>query len=464
MQGQLDQIDKGAQAEIYALVNNGQYQEAAALLATTALAHPNGARGRPVPPPGSDRPNSGIGTHEARVCGHATAEWTDGRTSRGHTGRPSRCVDVDHARDAAGDDLGEPVGDAPPVPEVGRRYGRPVGYRGGDPVSTVTWPPLPGDVGRHPQALEVLVALPSATDVWGRAQWGVGHWGGWRFADPVPMECDVQGLTIERGRTDPLAHVQAGQLNVTVEDPDREWAPWVIPPDGFRSWRTGVPVQVRTSQGVLFTGSVAEITAAEEPKPDRARTVDFKALDPLTFLAASDQAEQYDQGGGELAGARLERIWSFARPPGWVDHRYDPGLATMQATSLAKAALEESWLTADSDAGMMTCTADGVVRFWDQNGGLADDRKVVPQYTFTDDDDLPEDVPVICTSSFSVSDDQGQVINWVAIAATGGTEEIAEDTASQSLYGIKTTPPERPDPRRGPGLVEADRRGVPLLG
>ena len=111
----------------------------------------------------------------------------------------------------------------------------------------------------------------------------------------------------------------------------------------------------------------------------------------------------------------------------------------MQATTLARAALEEAWLTADSDAGMLTCTPDGVVRYWDTQRGLTADRRVVPQVTFTDDDDYVAATPVVCTTKFDVVDDQAPVINWVGIAAAGGTQQVASDSTSVSFYGRRST-------------------------
>ena len=260
------------------------------------------------------------------------------------------------------------------------------------------WPPLPADVGITPMAVDVLVALPEVTSAWGRGKWGQSKWGGYGFGAPTPMDCDTQGLDIERGRTDPLDHISAAGMRLTLQDPDRQWSPWVVPPDGFRSWRTGTPIQVRSPEGHLFTGVVTEIHASEKPEADFERTVEVVALDPLTFLSTSDDAAQPDQGANELAGARLERVWANAIPPAWVEHQFDPGVARMQSTTLARAALEEAWLTADSDAGMLTCTPDGVVRYWDTHNGLTADRRVVPQVTFTDDDDYgkawtPADIP-----------------------------------------------------------------------
>ena len=288
-------------------------------------------------------------------------------------------------------------------------------------------------------AIDVLVALPELSSAWGRTTWGVGTWGGWDFAEPTPMDCDVQGIDIERGRSDALDHISAGGMRITLQDPERKWSPWVIPADGFRRWRTGVPIQARTPAGHLFTGVVTEIHASEKPEEDFQRIVEIVALDPLTFLAITDEAAQADQGTNELAGARLERIWDNALPPSWVEHVFDPGMARMQSTSLARPALEEMWLTADSDAGVVSCTTDGVVRFWDIERGLTEDRRVVPQVTFTDDDDAPASTPVVCTTKFDVTDDQAPVINWIGIAAAGGTQEVVTDDTSIAWYGRRST-------------------------
>ena len=47
--------------------------------------------------------------------------------------------------------------------------------------------------------------------------------------DPIPMERDTQGIIIEIGRSDPLSHIDLGGAKITVQDPDRLWAPRVIP-------------------------------------------------------------------------------------------------------------------------------------------------------------------------------------------------------------------------------------------
>ena len=98
------------------------------------------------------------------------------------------------------------------------------------------------------------------------------------------------------------------------------------------------------------------------------------------------------------------------------------------------------WLTADSDAGMLSCTTDGVVQYWDSANGLTQDRRVVPQVTFTDSHDYVTHTPmVVCASQFSVDDDQAYVTSWVGVAAKGGTQEVSFDSNSISWYGRRTT-------------------------
>ena len=54
--------------------------------------------------------------------------------------------------------------------------------------------------------------------------------------------------------------------------------------------------------------------------------------------------------------------------PALVDRQLATGVTPLQATTLAKGALEEAWLTADSDGGVFWCTPDGVIRYVDPNG------------------------------------------------------------------------------------------------
>jgi len=248
----------------------------------------------------------------------------------------------------------------------------------------VTWPAPPAVVDHAPSDVQVLVALPTL-DAWGHGRWGVAHWGGYGFTAPFELECHVEGLTVERGRNDPMDHIDPGGVRLRAQDPDMVLTPWVIPADGLRRWRTGVPIKVRTGTGDLFTGAISRIQAIEDPRPDVLQVVDIDCRDALSTLAASNQVAQSEQGAGELAGARMARVVANARPPGWVETDFDEGVTTMQATTLAQEALAELWLTADSDAGMVTCTPDGVVRFWDEQRGLTEDRRVTPQVLFTDD-------------------------------------------------------------------------------
>jgi len=314
---------------------------------------------------------------------------------------------------------------------------------------TVAWPAPPPVADHRPSDVQVLVALPSIDSAWGRGQWGVARWGGYAFDAPYELECKVEGFGIERGRADPLGHIDPGGVRLRAQDPDMELTPWVIPADGFRKGRTGVPIKIRTGDGDLFTGFISQINAIEDPRPDVFQVVDIDCRDALAMLAASNQLEQTEQGAGELAGARMARVSDHARVPFWVETGFDAGLLGMQGTTLAQEALTEMWLTADSEAGLLTCTPDGVVRYWDSERGLTEDRRVVPQVLFTDDPDYgaqpwsPADLPglVAWLDASTLALGEGDPVTaWPDRSGNGHTATPVATPPTYHLEGIEQGP------------------------
>jgi hypothetical protein len=303
----------------------------------------------------------------------------------------------------------------------------------------VTWPPPSSPWQQTPAAVEVLIAPPTPEAVWGRGQWGHAHWGGWAWSAPIRLEYGTEGLVIERGRSDPLDHIRAGAFAATVQDPHGKLTPWAIPADGLRRARTGVPVRVQSSGGVLFTGVLTVLDQNETTDPAELRMVQLEGADPLRYLAGSNGLAQGDQGAGELAGARIARVIANAGVPSWVARTMDIGQAPMQSTTLAGDALTEIWLTADSDAGMFSADRDGTLHYRSANVGLAAPAYIQPQWLFTDDDDYQSPIPLVCCTRFSVRDDEAQVINTISVAAKDGTAQVATDSTSRAWYGAKTT-------------------------
>lgn len=302
----------------------------------------------------------------------------------------------------------------------------------------ITWPPIaPPDPGTALGAdlVHLTLALPTARDVWDRAaRWDTATWDALDYNDFRDASCDCPGVSIERGRGDPLGHANPAKLSFQLDNPTGVYSPWntvdVNGADlGAPVFGPDIPVRVATATGPLFTGFVRTV---EETDNGGESHVQVTATDALSFLGDANGFEQPSQGGGEKAGARLARIISTAQVPALVDRTLATGSVALQPTTLAKGALEEAWLTADSDAGVFYCMKDGTLRYVDP-AGLEAPEFTEPAASFSDTgDDL-------CPIQFTVRASRDTVKNVVSVAAAGGTAQTVTDTASIARHGARST-------------------------
>jgi len=306
----------------------------------------------------------------------------------------------------------------------------------------IGWPPIPPPAGGTALAsdlVHVTLALPTARDVWDAGRWDTATWDALDYDNFVDASCDAHGVAIDRGRTDPLGHVQPGRCKFTLDDPTGLYSPWnTVDAEGHDMlapvFGPDIPVRVATHVGPLFTGWVRTTSEVDD---DEDAAVDVDCTDALSFLGDANGLEQASQGGGEAAGARLARIIMAAQVPVLVDRTLATGVTPLQATTLAKGALEEAWLTADSDGGVFWATTAGVLRYVDANG-LEAPEFTEPAAHFTDD---TNEVPgaTLCPTSFTVANTRDNVKNVVKVAYAGGTATTVADPASVARHGARTT-------------------------
>lgn len=288
---------------------------------------------------------------------------------------------------------------------------------GPEAVPEPPWYTRPTPVGR----IKVTLDVPTAADVWDTARWDRARWDG-GSSTPVDVTCDVAGLTITRGRDGPTGHVRPAELALELSNETGIYTPWLDTPQRRRRWWLGAPVTVQEIGGRwLFRGYVAAVQELDAPVPDWARTVVVRGSGPLGHLATADDVEQPAQGAGELAGARLARIFDHARLPDWIPRNLDPGVAPLQATTLARAALEEAWLVADSDGGALLELADGTIAYVDPTTFDNAWRYTEPVVTFGDGYPGTD----VCIESFTTELNADAVYNHVGIARAGGTLRTA---------------------------------------
>lgn len=305
----------------------------------------------------------------------------------------------------------------------------------------IAWPPIPppgAGTALGADLVHITLALPTARDVWDKAKWDTGTWDALDYDNFVDASCDAHGVAIDRGRTDPLGHIQPGRCRFTLDDPTGRYSPWnTVDVEGTDTGAPilgpDTPVRVATHVGPLFTGWVR---SSNETDDDEEAAVAVDCTDALSFLGDANGYEQAAQGANEFAGARLNRIVNAAQVPALVDRTLATGVTPLQATTLAKGALEEAWLTADSDGGVFWATTAGVLRYVDPPGlELAEFTE--PKATFTDDTN--EAAGTLCPVSFTVANSRDNVKNVVSVAYAGGTAVTVADSASVARHGARTT-------------------------
>jgi hypothetical protein len=306
----------------------------------------------------------------------------------------------------------------------------------------IPWPPIPppaAGTALGADLVHLTLALPLVGDVWGGARWGTATWDDLDYSNFVDVSCDAHGVSVQRGRNGPLDHPAPARASFTLDNPAGLYSPWnTVDRNGRDALGPiigpGVPVRVATATGPIYTGFVATVVETDDGGES---TVAVTATDALGFLGDANGYEQPSQGANELAGARLTRIISNAQVPAHVDRSLATGVTPLQATTLAKGALEEAWLTADSDGGVFWATKGGALRYVDPPG-LEAPEFTEPIATFTDD---TFEVPgtTLCPISFTVTSDRDHVKNVVSVARVGGTAQTVTDQASIDRHGVRST-------------------------
>jgi hypothetical protein len=274
---------------------------------------------------------------------------------------------------------------------------------------------------------------------WDAALWDADLWE--TATEWVDVSCDCQGAVVIGGRSGPLDRYRAAHATIRLDNRTGQFNAWsdVTPwaPPGTRHLGAGTLVRVGVDvdghpRRHLFTG-IADTWVHRRAEPDR--WVELGCDDPLATLTLADLPEQAAQGAGETAGPRLQRILD-ANGLSSMPTRFDPGVATLQATTLADDAWSMACLTADSDGGWLWVDGDGVLVYYQGDRDTSDPRWLAPVAVIGDDDSI---AGALCwDQSPALADNRDAVINHAAIAATGGTAHYADDTASQHRYQVRT--------------------------
>jgi hypothetical protein len=260
------------------------------------------------------------------------------------------------------------------------------------------------------------------------------------IGDDLSSYC--QSIRIGRGRPDQLQNFNAGSCVIELNNNDRRFDP--INQDSpywdAEQGRSGVvprrKVTVRSGTDDLFVGLITDVDVSYSPTKSGASydlsTVQITAADDFVLLA-NTFTESAITPTEELSGARVESILDLPEVAYPLTRSIDTGIATLGGGATFEIAANTNVLTylqqvASSEQGYFYIAANGNLVFTDRVGATFGGASVL----FADDG---TEVPY---TALQVIYGQEFLYNKVVASITGGTEQIANDVASQAEYGIST--------------------------
>ena len=264
--------------------------------------------------------------------------------------------------------------------------------------------------------------------------------GGTLVGDDVSQFC--QEISISRGRSDQLQNFNAGTCTVRLLNRDRRFDPinesspyWDV-----STGKSGVTPRRKVtifSDGVeLFTGRITDIDVSYEPNNPNATSensyVTITAADDFVLLA-NTFTENAITPSQQLSGARVTSILDLPEVNYPATRDIDTGAATLGGGATFAIDANSNVLTylqsvATSEQGYFFVAADGDLTFTDRIAASF----TAPSAYFSD---AGTDIPY---TSLSVMYGQEFLYNKVVCTVEGGTDQIANDVASQTEYGIST--------------------------
>jgi len=315
----------------------------------------------------------------------------------------------------------------------------------------------------------------SSADVWDTAVWDTASWdGGTNIDFKVIPESLIHSFSINSGKDKFGRRFKASTLTLRVDNTGGVFTPQdsllqpgdyvalsvlietpagppdaLIPdgftwPDGFgNTWTNhGGKTLMDDNPGVpvlypMWYGRVDEATDTVRNGVDITKVICY---DVFGELAAVDKDAQAGAGAGEVATTRVTRIGDNASTAfGGVLFSTAPFIETMQATTLAKNALEEMHLTMESEGGDMwadrevgTVASKGKLQLRGRDWLTTDTRSTVVQWFLNG----AMNIPII---DAQITREQQLLVNNATVSMSGGVSQNAQDAVSIQRYGDRTT-------------------------
>jgi hypothetical protein len=240
-------------------------------------------------------------------------------------------------------------------------------------------------------------------------------------------------VSTSRGKSQALDRIDAGNLNVIVDNSDRLFDPLYENGFYFSQLIPGKEIRISCNGFPVIYGYVDDINIAYEPNNRSNAT--FLASDGLSNLTINNLPEVSPDV--ELSGARVTRILDLPEISWPTDKRnIDTGNSFMADTDIAEGTQAVAYLqlVATSEAGEVFVSKDNNFVFQARNSppGIID-------LIFSDEASIP-DYTTIPFSELAVVYGSEQLYNRIVLTndQTFPDEAIAEDADSQLVYGPRS--------------------------
>ena len=255
--------------------------------------------------------------------------------------------------------------------------------------------------------------------------------GGDRFFD---ISDRLVSVATSRGKNQALDRIDAGQLNLVVDNFDRLFDPLYENGFYFGQLIPGKEIRISCNGFPVIYGYVDDLDIAYEP--GNRSIVSFQASDGLSNLTINNLPEVFPDV--ELSGARVTRILDLPEVAWPTDKRsIDTGNSFMSDTDISEGTQAVSYLqlVATSEAGEVFVSKDNNFVFKARNSppGVID-------LIFTDEGAI-EGFTTVPFAELEVVYGSEQLFNRIVLTndfPTFPDEALAEDAESQLVYGPRS--------------------------
>jgi hypothetical protein len=241
-------------------------------------------------------------------------------------------------------------------------------------------------------------------------------------------------VSTSRGKNTALDRIDAGQLNLVVDNYDRLFDPLYVDGFYFGQLIPGKEIRISSNGFPVIYGYVDDLDIAYEP--GNRSVVSFQASDALSNLTINNLPEVFPDV--ELSGARVTRILDLPEVAWPADKRsIDTGNSFMSDTDISEGTQAVAYLQliATSEAGEVFVSKDNKFVFKARNSppGVID-------LVFTDEASVPG-LTAVPFAELGVIYGSEQLYNRIVLSndfPTFPDEATAEDAESQLIYGARS--------------------------